>query len=205
MRPASLAWPLDPQGSASFGSVPSEEFALKITALCVLCPHRLIRSNFQPCRPFNTWTVKPDDSLRGFRRQRGLILPPGHSPPQNSLAPGLMHLLEAARSKLLIPRAWPENHCPCSHLTPWIRTNKCQPTRLTLLVTRWEGVWSSLEKKGYSGAELHYSQQSKNTVFKLQDPLAVSAVELCIGAQELQFAGPAAQAALRHFMADLLR
>lgn len=38
--------------------------------------------------------------------------------PWNSLSWGLTHLLEAARSKLLIPRAWPENHWASKPLTP---------------------------------------------------------------------------------------
>lgn len=38
--------------------------------------------------------------------------------PWNPLPPGWRLLLEAARSKLLRSRVWPENHCPSKHLTP---------------------------------------------------------------------------------------
>lgn len=41
-----------------------------------------------------------------------------------------------------------------------------------------KSVWSSSEKKGYLGAKLHYSQWSKNKVFKLQGQVTVSAVKL---------------------------
>lgn len=129
-EPASLTWPSDPQGSACFGSVLSEELPLKITALCGLCTHRLICSSFQPCKPFNTWAVEPDDALwvSGVSMVSSCHL---GVLPWNSLTPGLKHLLETARSRLLIPRAWPENHCPSSRLTPCTR-----PIRPTLLIIR---------------------------------------------------------------------
>lgn len=83
---SAFSWVLVPGGPACFAAELSKELALKRTSvLCFTCTHGRICSSLQPCKPFNTWAVKPDDPSLGFRCHYGLILAPGRSPLKFSL------------------------------------------------------------------------------------------------------------------------